>query len=67
VSAKEPDTTRLSAREINKVQPPPEGLFPVPFHPGAPKPGSWIWGGMFLEWNDGEKSLTEGQNDFIIE
>jgi hypothetical protein len=51
--AQQSDITKLSAAEINKVQPPPEGLFAVPFHPGVPKPGSWIWGGMFLWWHDG--------------
>ena len=48
-----PDITKLSVAEINKVQPPPEGLFPVPFHPGVPSPSSWIRGGMFLWWHDG--------------
>jgi hypothetical protein len=47
------DITKLSVAEINKVQPPPEGLFPVPFHPQRPQPSSKIWGGMFLWWHDG--------------
>jgi len=52
-TAGRPDITKLSVAEINKVQPPPDGLFPVPFHPGVPVPSSQIWGGMFLWWNDG--------------
>lgn len=57
-AAEKPDITKLSVAEINKVQPPPEGLFPVPFHPEAPQPSSKIWGGMFLWWNDGTYYLT---------
>jgi hypothetical protein len=51
--SEKPDITKLSAAEINKVQPPPAGLFPVPFSPQVPIPFDWAYGGMFLWWNDG--------------
>lgn len=52
-AAEQTDISKLSVAELNQAQPPPSGLFPVPFHPGVPQPSSQIWGGMFLWWHAG--------------
>ena len=60
-----PDISKLSVAELNKAQPPPAGLFAVPFAPQRPSPASMIWGGQFAWWNDGTFYLvydTFGQN-----